>query len=135
MSIIYWARFFRNRETGRYAVDVPDMRGCFTEGDTFEDAYRYLITEAVPGWLGKDPWPPARGPEEILGVDRFEEDPEPILVQVILPQPDTAALPEPLVNDFARAASLAGVPVAELFAQAAREFLARRPEGAPSAKK
>ena len=63
MSVVYWARFFR-QDDGGYSVDVPDMPGCLTEGDNFDEAYHYLTQEAVPCWLGSEPWPKARGPEE-----------------------------------------------------------------------
>jgi predicted RNase H-like HicB family nuclease len=123
MSVVYWARFFRE-ENGGYSVDVPDMPGCFTEGDTFEEAYRYLTEEAIPGWLGRETWPPARGPEEIMNLDRFADDPEPLLVRVVVGG-SIDALAGPLASDLARAAAASGRPATDLLAQAAREFLSR----------
>lgn len=140
MSTAYWARFFREEEGG-YSVDVPDMPGCLTEGETFAEAYRYLLAEAIPGWLADDPWPPAREPEEILGVDRFEDDPEPILVRVVVAGPDEVVADEAnlvrlrrhpgLAVDLERAAEAAGRPLGEILAQAAREYLDRHTNGRP----
>jgi predicted RNase H-like HicB family nuclease len=138
MSAVYFARFFQG-EDGRWSVDVPEMRGCLTEGATFEEAYHYLLTEAIPGWLADDPWPPARGPEEILAFDRFEDDPEPVLVRVVVAGPDDVLADEEglvrlrrrpgLAADLERAAEAAGRPLGEIMAQAAREYLARHPNG------
>jgi len=138
VSVVYFARFFRG-EAGRWSADVPDLRGCFTEGDTFDEAYRYLVTEAIPGWLADDPCPSARGPEEILAVDRFEEDTDPILVRVVVAGPDEVLADEAglvrlrrrpgLAADLERAAAAAGRPLGEILAQAAREYLERRNGG------
>lgn len=92
-----------------------------------EEAYRYLTEEAIPCWLGQDPWPLACGPEEILTVERFDFQPEPLLVRVEVGGKD--ALPEPLAADLARAAEVAGRPAAEILAQAAREYLGRHFNG------
>jgi predicted RNase H-like HicB family nuclease len=93
MNAVYWARFFREKD-GRWSVDVPDMPGCLTWGETIEEAYSRLTGEAIPGWLGNDPWPPARDPEEILGLDRFEDDAEPLLVRVALAGSDETLVSE-----------------------------------------
>ena len=135
MSVVYWARFFRQGDGG-YSVDVPDMPGCLTEGDNFEEAYHYLTREAIPCWLGQDPWPPARGPEGILAVERQEEDVEPLLVRVVVAGPDEVLAADEaglvrlrrrpgLAADLDRAAEAAGRPVGEILAQAAREYLER----------
>ena len=134
MSIVYWARFFR-QEDGGYSVDVPDMPGCLTEGDNFEEAYHYLTQEAIPCWLGQDPWPPARGLEGILAVERFEEDTEPVLVRVVVAGPDEVPADEAglvrlrrrpgLTADLEKAAEAAGRPLGEILTQAAREYLDR----------
>jgi len=126
MTRVYWARFFRQNDGG-YSVDVPDMPGCFTEGDTFEEAYRYLTLEAIPCWLADDPWPPARGPEDVLAAERNPGSSEPILVRVEVGGQET--LPEPLAADLARAAADGGVPVGEILARAAREYLDRQSNG------
>jgi len=134
MSVFYFARFFRG-EAGRWSADVPDLPGCLTEGDTFEEAHRYLVTEAIPGWLADGPWPSARCPEEILEVDRFADDPEPVLVRVTVAGPDEVMADEAglvrlrrrpgLAADLARAAEATGRPLGEILAQAVREYLGR----------
>ena len=128
MNAVYWARFFHEND-GRWSVDVPDMPGCLTWGHTVEEAYRYLTEEAIPCWLGKDPWPSARGPEEVLAAKRVEDLPEPILVRVEIGGPGQEALPGPLAADLARAAADGGVPVGEILARAAREYLDRHSNG------
>jgi predicted RNase H-like HicB family nuclease len=35
---------------GGYTVDIPDLLGCVTEGDTIEEAI-YMAEEATCGWL------------------------------------------------------------------------------------
>ena len=87
MSMVYWARFFKEPD-GRYSVDVPDMPGCLTWGHTVDEAYRYLVDEAIPLWLWNDSLPPARGSEEVLAAERLAELPEPILVRVVVAGPD-----------------------------------------------
>jgi predicted RNase H-like HicB family nuclease len=134
MSVVYWARFFREPD-GRYSVDVPDMPGCLTWGHTVDEAYRYLVEETIPLWLGNEPWPPARSPEEILAADRLKELPEPILVRVVVAEPDEVLVDETslvrlrrrpgLTADLERAAEAAGLPLSEIMAQAAREYLER----------
>ena len=135
MSVVYWARFFREPD-GRYSVDVPDMPGCLTWGHTIDEAYRYLVGEAIPLWLGDEPLPPARGSEEVLAAERLDELPEPILVRVVLAGPDELLAdevcqvrirrPPGLAADLERAAEAAGRPLGEILAQAAREYLDRR---------
>ena len=132
MNTVYWARFFRGADD-RWSADVPDMPGCLTWGHTIEEAYRYLLEEAIPCWLGSDPWPLPRGPEEALAAERQEGQSEPLLVGVEVggrsaPEGDSA-LPAPLAADLARAAVKAGRPAAEILAQAAREYLERHANG------
>jgi hypothetical protein len=115
------------------------MPGCLTWGHTVEEAYRYLTEEAIPGWLAGDPWPPSRRAEEIMDVDRFEDDPEPVLVRVVVAGPDEVLADEVglvrlrklpgLAADLERAAEAAGRPLGEIMAQAAREYLERHPNG------
>lgn len=38
MSKLFYPAVFHPEETG-YSVSVPDLDGCFTEGDTLEEAY------------------------------------------------------------------------------------------------
>jgi len=65
MKDAYWARFFQKSESGYYA-DLPDLPGCATEGPSVEEVYNRLVNEAIPLWLEDQPWPSARGADQIL---------------------------------------------------------------------
>lgn len=109
----YWARFFEEAG-GAYSVDVPDMPGCLTCGDSLTDAYRYLMEEALPLWLeGREP-PAASGPEAVLAAPVYEGAPRPILVQVLIDE-----------GSEALAEALAHAAQSDLVTRAAREYLAR----------
>ncbi|MBM2826607.1 MAG: hypothetical protein HW403_671 [Dehalococcoidia bacterium] len=41
---------FEEAEEGGYTVTVPDLPGCVSEGDTFEEAMA-MIMDAMIGWL------------------------------------------------------------------------------------
>ncbi len=41
---------FETAEEGGYTVSVPDLPGCISEGDTFEEALE-MIEDAMLGWL------------------------------------------------------------------------------------
>lgn len=43
MSTIYYPAVFHQTETNEigYWVEFPDLPGCFTQGDTLEEAYQY----------------------------------------------------------------------------------------------
>ena len=41
---------FEVAEEGGYVVSVPELPGCITEGDTFEEAIA-MIEDAMQGWL------------------------------------------------------------------------------------
>jgi len=41
---------FEEAEEGGYVVSVPDLPGCISEGDTFEEALE-MIKDAMSGWL------------------------------------------------------------------------------------
>ena len=41
---------FEVAEEGGYVVSVPELPGCLTEGDTFEEAVA-MIEDAMQGWL------------------------------------------------------------------------------------
>jgi len=49
MKTTYPAIFYRCDEGG-YTVDVPDLLGCVTEGDTFEEAFSMGI-DAASLWV------------------------------------------------------------------------------------
>ncbi len=81
MKNTYWARFFREND-GRYSVDVPDLPGCLTDGENAEKAYHLLINEAIPLWLENQPWPEARGVDEVLAEPGPGGKPTALLVRV-----------------------------------------------------
>ena len=41
---------FEVAEEGGYVVSVPELPGCLSEGDTFEEALA-MIEDAMQGWL------------------------------------------------------------------------------------
>jgi predicted RNase H-like HicB family nuclease len=41
---------FEVADEGGYVVSVPELQGCISEGDTFEEAWE-MIQDAVEGWL------------------------------------------------------------------------------------
>jgi len=41
---------FEVAEEGGYVVSVPDLPGCISEGETFEEALA-MIQDAIAGWL------------------------------------------------------------------------------------
>lgn len=41
---------FEVAKEGRYVVSVPELPGCVSEGDTFEEAWE-MIQDAMEGWL------------------------------------------------------------------------------------
>lgn len=52
---------FEEAEEGGYIVTVPDLPGCISEGDTFEEALE-MTKDAMVGWLSVakqygDPFP------------------------------------------------------------------------------
>jgi predicted RNase H-like HicB family nuclease len=60
-KIVYPAVFYQN-ENGGYTVEVPDLPGCTTEGESMADAIR-MAEDAASGWIlgeleDKRPVPP-----------------------------------------------------------------------------
>ena len=41
---------FEVAEEGGYVVSVPELPGCLSEGDTFEQAWE-MVQDALEGWL------------------------------------------------------------------------------------
>jgi predicted RNase H-like HicB family nuclease len=41
---------FEEADEGGYVVSMPDLPGCVSEGDTFEEALE-MIKDAMSGWL------------------------------------------------------------------------------------
>jgi predicted RNase H-like HicB family nuclease len=50
MKLTYPAIFYKDEETGAYAVEVPDLPGCATGGHTLADAV-LMGTDAASGWV------------------------------------------------------------------------------------
>jgi predicted RNase H-like HicB family nuclease len=50
VKITYPAIFYKDEESGAYAVEVPDLPGCATGGDTLADAI-LMGTDAASGWV------------------------------------------------------------------------------------
>ena len=72
MKLVY-AAIFENCEEGGYSVSFPDLPGCFTEGDTLDEAIT-MAQEAACGWIfgeverGKE-IPPATPRENVQEVE------------------------------------------------------------------
>ena len=49
-TILKYDAIFEEAEEGGFAVTVPSLPGCISEGDTFEDA-KVNITEAITVYL------------------------------------------------------------------------------------
>lgn len=49
MKLIYPACFY-TEEDGGYSVEVPDLKGCITQGDSLEEAIQ-MAEDAALGWL------------------------------------------------------------------------------------
>jgi predicted RNase H-like HicB family nuclease len=132
MNKSYWARFYEDSEGRGFTVDVPDLPGCITEGATWDEAY-YMAQDAVRGWLqdelddNREP-PEARDPAAVAAAESFEGAGQPCLVLVTVslkPSSDSSLLPDGLWADLAKASRKEGLPVNEILALAAREYLAR----------
>ena len=50
MKLTYPACFYKDDDSGAYAVVVPDLPGCATGGDTLADAI-IMATDAASGWI------------------------------------------------------------------------------------
>ena len=49
MKLVYPACFY-TEEDGGYSVEVPDLKGCITQGDTLEEAIQ-MAEDAALGWI------------------------------------------------------------------------------------
>lgn len=49
MKLVYPAKFYYE-EDGGYSVEVPDLVGCITQGETLEEAME-MAQDAALGWL------------------------------------------------------------------------------------
>jgi len=50
MKLAYPALFYEDKKTGEYSVEVPDLPGCATGGNTLADAILMGI-DAASGWV------------------------------------------------------------------------------------
>lgn len=50
MKLTYPAFFYKDVESGAYAVEVPDLPGCVSGADTLADAI-LMATDAASGWV------------------------------------------------------------------------------------
>jgi predicted RNase H-like HicB family nuclease len=50
VRLVYPAIFYEDAETGAYAVEVPDLPGCVSGGDTLADAV-LMAEDAAAGWV------------------------------------------------------------------------------------
>lgn len=69
MKLTYPACFYKDEETGAYAVEVPDLPGCVSGGQTLADAI-LMATDAASGWVldeleDGNPIPSASSPENV----------------------------------------------------------------------
>ena len=137
MEKFYWARFYQEDDGQRWSVDVPDLPGCFTCGESWEDAL-YMAGDAVRGWLETtledgDPLPVQRDREIVaaLPVDPEMGEAKLELITVTLFDDGRRHLPDGLMADLARVSAEEGVAVNALLTQAVREFLGRRINARP----
>lgn len=49
-KILEYTVIFEPAEEGGYVVSVPSLPGCFTQGNTFEEAYQ-MAQDAIEGYL------------------------------------------------------------------------------------
>jgi len=129
----YWARFYSHDAGTGYTVDVPDLPGCITEGDSWDEAL-YMTTDAMRLWLEDEVengrgLPEARGREEVAALPVADDMGEPRLVEVPVTLFGGQPLPGALWADLAQVSRKEGLPVADLLARAVREFLGRRVNG------
>lgn len=50
MKLVYPACFYQDEETKQYTVEVPDLPGCVTGGQTLADAI-LMAQDAASGWV------------------------------------------------------------------------------------
>jgi Uncharacterized conserved protein len=64
MSKVFYPAIFHPEDIG-FSVSVPDLDGCFSEGDTLEEAYE-MINEAIGLYLdGLSEYPKPSNPKKI----------------------------------------------------------------------
>lgn len=68
MKLVYPAKFYYEKEGG-YSVEVPDLIGCVTQGETLEEAIE-MAQDAALGWL-------------LTAIEEEEEIPKPSTIEEI----------------------------------------------------
>lgn len=68
MKLVYPAKFY-SEEEGGYSIEVPDLVGCVTQGDTLEEAME-MAQDAALGWL-------------LTAIEEEEEIPKPSSIEEI----------------------------------------------------
>ncbi|MDR2869937.1 MAG: type II toxin-antitoxin system HicB family antitoxin [Deferribacteraceae bacterium] len=69
MKLTYPAIFYKDEKNDAYAVEIPDLPGCATGGDTLADAI-FMAIDAASGWVldeleDGNPAPVASLPEDL----------------------------------------------------------------------
>ncbi len=68
MKLVYPAKFYFEEEGG-YSIEVPDLVGCVTQGETLEEAME-MAQDAALGWL-------------LTAIEEDEEIPKPSSIEEI----------------------------------------------------
>lgn len=72
-EILKYTVIFEPAEEGGYVVSVPALPGCFTEGDTLEEAME-MVKDAISGYIASlkkhgEPIPLESGPSLVSVID------------------------------------------------------------------
>lgn len=72
-KVLKYTAIFEPAEEGGYVVSVPALPGCFTEGDTLEEAME-MVKDAISGYLASlrkhnEPIPEESGPSFVSVTD------------------------------------------------------------------
>ncbi|MDR2142522.1 MAG: type II toxin-antitoxin system HicB family antitoxin [Deltaproteobacteria bacterium] len=130
MKKTYWTRFFACEGIPGYTAQAPDLDFNVTEGDSWDEAI-FMAKDMITGWLEiclRDgvPLPEARSYEDVRSLEVPEGIESVSLVEISvdlgLQRP---MLPEAIWADLAKFSQKEGLPVGEILARAAREFIAR----------
>jgi predicted RNase H-like HicB family nuclease len=94
----YIALVHKDKDTS-YGVSFPDLPGCISAGDTFEQAIDNA-SQALAGHLAimaadGDPIPHARGLEELKQDAEFVDDSVDAVVAFVVPQGDQVTILQP----------------------------------------
>lgn len=72
-KVLRYTAIFEPAEEGGYVVSVPALPGCFTEGDTLEEAME-MVKDAISGYIASlekhgEPIPLESGPSLVSVID------------------------------------------------------------------